>query len=146
MSGLTGRHLSSAVRVGGKRASTLAQETANLVLGVLIILRSEARSKTTEEDEDDEDDETKNDQLAQSRVAGAVFRPSTTTLAKVLLELIRAKLVVDETAERNAVTEGLEARDGVLEDDHRREDEQNVLQHTGEGENKGRGLADLWGC
>lgn len=142
----TRKHLSSAVRVRGKRASALAQETANLVLGVLVVLGSEAGSKAAEKDEDDEDDEAENNQLAQSGVAGAVFSPSTATLTKVLLELVGTELVVDETAESNAVTESLQTGDGVLENHHRGEDEQNILQHTGEGENKGRGLADLWGC
>lgn len=143
---LTRDHLSSAVGVGRKRASTLAEETANLVLRVLVVLRSEARSKAAEQDEDDEDDETEDNHLAKSRVAGTVFSPSTATLAKVLLKLIGAKLVVDKTAEGNGVTEGLETGNGVLENHHGGEDEENILQHTGEGEDEGRGLADLWGC
>lgn len=142
----TRRHLSNAVGVRGKGASALAQETTHLVLGVLVVLGSEARSKTTEQHENNEDDEAENDELADSGVARAVFSPSTATLTKVLLELIGTELVVDETTEGNAVTKGLETRDGVLEDHHRGENEQDILQHTGKREDQGGGLADLWDC
>lgn len=138
-------NLSSAVGGGdGDGASALTQEARHLVLGVLVVLGSEARSEAAEQDENDEDDEAEDNKLAQSRVAGAVLSPGAAALTKVLLELVRTELVVDKTAESNAVAERLETGNGVLEDDHGGEDEQDILQHTGEGENKGRGLADLW--
>merc|ERR1711974_101444 len=71
----------------------------------------------------------------------AKFLPLHAALAEVLLQLLSAELVVDETAKRDGVTESLERRDGVLEKEHGRKDEEDVLEYTGEGKDERGGLA-----
>lgn len=133
----------STVGVGRERAGALTKERTKLVLGVLVVLGGEVGGKTAEEDEDDEDGETKDDELAQSGVARTVLGPGATASANVLLDLVGTELVVDETAEGNAVAKGLETGDGVAEDEHRGKDEEDILEDTGQGEDEGRGLANL---
>lgn len=76
----------------------------------------------------------------------AKFLPLHAALTEILLHLRSAKLVVNHTTESNAVTEGLEGRNGVFEQEHGGEDEENILEYTAEGESERRGPADLENC
>jgi hypothetical protein len=76
----------------------------------------------------------------------AELLPLHAALAKILLQLFSAELVVDETAQRDGVTESLERRDGILEEEHGRKDEKDVLEYTGEGKYERGGLANLNMC
>lgn len=57
----------------------------------------------------------------------AKLLPLHAALAEVLLEHVTTELVVDEAAESDAVAKGLEERDGVLEEEHGRKDQEDVL-------------------
>lgn len=59
------------------------------------------------------------------------------------LDLLGTELVVAETSEGDRVAEVLLEGDGVHEDDQGGDNEKNVLEDTGHGENNGRSLADL---
>lgn len=59
------------------------------------------------------------------------------------LDLLGTELVVAETSEGDRVAEVLLQGDGVHEDDKGRDNEKNVLEDTGHGEDNGRSLADL---
>jgi hypothetical protein len=99
--------------------------------------------QTNENHEHGDHNKTKDDQLASSRASLAKFGPLHATLTQVLPQLISTELVKDETHKSNAVAESLEECNRVAEKEHRREDEEDVLEHAGEGKNKGRGLANL---
>jgi hypothetical protein len=126
--------------------SLVANELADTVVDLVGRLRGIAWSKGAKDQEHGDDDGGENHELAENRPAVAELLPLHATLAEVLLELLTTKLVVDEATKRNAVTKGLEETDGVLEEEHGREDEENVLEYTGESEDERRGLANLETC
>lgn len=53
------------------------------------------------------------------------------------------ELIVSEAAEGNGEAEELDAGDGVVEEEHGCEDDHDVLENARQGENEGRGFADL---
>lgn len=60
------------------------------------------------------------------------------------LDLFGAKLIVAETGQGDRVTKVLLERDGVVEDDERGADEEDVLEDAGHGKNNGGCLANLY--
>lgn len=62
------------------------------------------------------------------------------------LELLRAELVVDEPCKSQRVAEELLTSDGVVEDEHRCEDEEDVLEDSRHGEDNRRSVPDLMRC
>jgi hypothetical protein len=123
--------------------SLIANKLANTIVDLVGRLRGIAWSKGAKDEEHGDDDGGENHELAEDRPAVAKLLPLHAALTKVFLELLAAKLVVNETAERNAVAKGLEESDGILEKEHGREDEENVLEHTGESKDERGGLANL---
>jgi hypothetical protein len=122
-------------------------EASQLLVRICGVLSRDGTSGTdaAKEKNDGDKDSDDNNELARSRATGAVIGPSTLGRTHVLLDLVGAKLVVDEAAERNAVSEELKGRDGVAEDHHGGDDEKNVLEYTAEGHDKAGGSADLLG-
>ena len=120
-------------------------EASQPLVGVCGVFCRDSSSGTNAAKEEDDGDENKddNDELAGSRAAGAVVSPSTLRRAHVLLNLVTSKLVVDKATERNAVSKELEGRNGVAEDHHGGDDEENVLQYTAESHDEAGGSADL---
>jgi hypothetical protein len=76
-------------------------------------------------------------------LAHAIIGPRPLALGDVALELLGAELVVDKSAESDAVAESLEWRDGIEEDDHGCDDEEDILEDSREGENESGSFADL---
>lgn len=130
---------SSSVTVGTNDASQLRVGVVGVLAG-----KSTRLTDATKEQNDGHDDEANDDELASSRVAHTVVSPGALAVAHVLLDLVSSKLVVDEAAKSDAVTEELERRDGVAEDHHGCNDEEDILEYTAEGHNEAGGSADLW--
>lgn len=126
--------------------SLVANELADTVVDLVGRLGSIAGSKGAKDEEHGNDDSGENHELAENRPAVAELLPLHAALAEVLLELLTTKLVVNEATERNAVTKGLEETDGVLEEEHGGEDEENVLEYTRQSKDERRGLANLETC
>jgi hypothetical protein len=124
----------------------LADELANAVVDLVRGIGSVARSKRPEDHEHSDDNGGEDHQLAENGSGVAKLLPLHAALTEVLLQLLRAELVVDETAERDGVAESLKRSDGVLEQEHGRKDEEDVLQYTGESEDERGGLANLGHC
>jgi hypothetical protein len=120
-------------------------EASQLLVGVCGVLsrNSSGGTDAAKEEDDGDEDEDDHDELAGSWATGAVVSPGTLRRAHVLLDLVSSKLVVDEAAERNAVSEELEWRNGVAEDHHGGNNEEDVLEDTTEGHDEARGSADL---
>ena len=102
-----------------------------------------ARGHGSHEKEENEDNSTKHNELALRGVVDAVLSPSTVGLSSVLLDLVTAKLVVNETDKSNRVAEKLSKGDGSLPDHHGGDDQEDIFENTAEGHNEGRSLADL---
>lgn len=114
---------------------------ANAALDTVVefsgLIRGVARTKTAKDHEHRGNDTGEDNQLAESGAVLAKLGPLHATGADSLLQLLTTELVVDKTAERNAVTESLEKGDGVAEEEHRCENEENILEDTGESEDEG---------
>lgn len=125
--------------------SGCTSEASQLLVGVCGVLSrdSSGRTDAAKEENDSDENSNDNDELAGSRATGAVVSPSTLCGAHVLLNLVGSKLVVDKAAERNAVSEELEGRNGVAEDHHGGDDKEDVLEYTAEGHDEAGGSADL---
>lgn len=123
--------------------SLVADELADAVVDLVGRVGGVAGSERAKDEEHANDDGGKDHQLAENRAGVAKFLPLHAALAEVLLQLLSAELVVDETAKRDGVTESLERRDGVLEEEHGRKDKEDILEYTGEGKDERGGLADL---
>lgn len=91
-------------------------------------LASTGHNGQNEHDRDEDDADS--DQPPEHRPAGAEVRPAALALPDVLLELVAAEFVVDEAGEGDGVAEGLQGADGVAEDEHAGDDEQDVLEHA----------------
>lgn len=124
----------------------MANATLDTVVEFSSLIRVVARTKAAKDHEHRGDDTGEDNQLAESGAVLAKLGPLHSTSADSLLQLLTTKLVVDKTAERNAVTESLEKGDGVAEEEHRCENEENILEDTGESEDEGRSLANLRFC
>jgi hypothetical protein len=109
----------------------------------LLGVNRQGRAEGAKEEEENEEHTTKDDELSDSGVSGAVFGPGATSTTSVFLESIGSELVVDETAESDRVTEELKRCDGVAENEHRGNDEENVLENTAKRKNEGGGSANL---
>ena len=73
----------------------------------------------------------------------AKLLPGQGALTDEILHLLATELVVNQTAKSNTVSESLEQADRVVEQHNRGEDQEDVLEHTGQGEDQRRRLADL---
>jgi hypothetical protein len=104
---------------------------------------SSSGTDAAKEENNGDKNEDDNDELAGSGATGTVVGPSTLRRAHVLLDLVGSKLVVDKAAERNAVSEELEGRNGIAEDHHGGDNEEDVLEYAAEGHDEARGSADL---
>jgi len=130
----------------GALYSLVANELADTVIDLVGRVWCVTRSKGAENEEHGHDHSSEDHQLAENWPGVAKLLPLHAALAEVLLQLLATELVVDEAAERNGVTKSLEGCDGVLEQEHGRKDEENVLEYTREGENERGGFADLETC
>lgn len=123
--------------------ASIAKEAAVLVVDVLVGVDGERRAEAAEEEEEDEEDTTENNELSHSGVSDTVVCPGAAGTSSVVLELVGAELVVNETGESDRVTEELEGSNGVVEDEHRGNDEENVLEDTAKSEDERRGSTNL---
>lgn len=118
---------------------------ASVLDGVEVGRHDTARARAAQEQDDDEEDGSNDGDAAGGRAVGAELGPLAAGGAGVLLEVVTAELVVDEPGQGNAVTEGLQAADRVAEDEHRGDDEQDVLEHARESHDERGSLANLCG-
>lgn len=118
----------------------LARSLAHELVGSL---RSIGGSKPAEEEEEREDHENDDGNLAQDRSGVAKLGPLAATLSGIVPDLLVAELVVDHATQSDAVAEELETRDLGAPDEHGGGNQHDVLEDSAEGEDKGRGLADL---
>ena len=123
-----------------------SSELVDAAVDLLSRVRSIAGSKGAEHHEHGNDDSGKDHQLAEDRAGVAELLPLHAALTKVLLELLSTELVVDETAKGNGVAESLEECNRVLEKEHGREDQEDILEDTRKGEDERRSLANLEEC
>lgn len=100
-------------------------------------------SEAAEDKEEDNEDSGEDDDLSEGRVTDTVVGPGTTASTSVFLELVCSELVVNETTESDRVTEELQRRDGIAEDEHRGENEEDILEHTGKRKDERGGSANL---
>ena len=100
---------------------------------------TEATYQKNKHDDDSSDD----DQSTSDGTGLAVLCPLASSQRVIFLQLLSANFVVDQTAERNAIAEYLEIRDWVAKDDHGRDDQEDILEHTAEGVDERRGFANL---
>ena len=121
----------------------ITHDVPNAVVELGRLVRSNGGAHSADDHEERDDDSSQDDELTSNRTCLAKLSPGHGALAQVVLELLATELVVDQAAQSDAVAERLEKTDGVLEEHHGGKDEENVLEHTGERENKGRGLANL---
>lgn len=112
------------------------------ILGILGWLRA----PRPHEQEDDHKDSGRARKLHLRRVALAVLGDLQLRVLGQGVDLVGAELVVHQPGEGNGVAEELLARDGVVEQDHGRKDQQHILQDAGHGKDDGRGFADLVDC
>jgi hypothetical protein len=134
---------STAQRLVGVTTSK-ASQVLHLVHSSLRVLRGHVWEKAAHDNEDEEERNAEDDKLGHGRVSDAVVGPLFAESTKVFLELVGSELVVDETAESDAVAEELERGDGVTEDEHGGEDEEDVLEDSGQGVDDGVCLSELW--
>jgi hypothetical protein len=127
-------------------AKNMAKAALYTVVKLVGLIRSIAGPKATENQKHGDDDSTKDHQLSERWAGLTELCPLHAALAEELLQLLSTELVVDETAESDAVAKGLDKGNGVAEEEHGRENKENVLEYTGEGENEGRSLANLNFC
>lgn len=124
----------------------VTNELADTVVDLVGRVGGITRSKGAENQEHANDNGGEYHELAENRPAVAKLLPLHATLAEVLLQLLAAKLVVNEATEGNSVTESLKGCDRVLEKEHGGKNEENILEYTGEGKDERGGLADLEMC
>lgn len=97
----------------------------------------------TNEKEEHEDGGTNNNQATLGRLVVAVLSPGTGRTRGVLAHLVTAKLVPDKTCQRDGVTKVLLARDGVIKEHDRGNNQQDILEDTAQGHDERRSLANL---
>lgn len=135
--------MKSIFRASLLRASVASVLAPGVLGGVKIHAGRKRAAEGTEDKEDGGEGNAENDELPEGWVTDTVIGPGAATVASVLLELVGTELVVDETAKSDGVTKELQRGNGVAEDEHGGDDEENVLQHTGEGKDEGRSPANL---
>jgi hypothetical protein len=125
----------------------LAENVTNAALHTVVelagLLRGVAGTKAAEDHEHRGNDTSEDKQLAGSGALLTELGPLHATSANSLLQLLTTKLVVDKTTERDAVAKSLEKSDRVAEQEHRCENEEDILEDTGQSEDKGRSFANL---
>lgn len=115
----------------------LVCSSAEQFVGVRDVLRGVCGSHATKEHEHNEHCASNDNELAQGRTSLTKLRPLATSVAGVVLECFGTKLVVDHTAEGNAVTKELKATDLRSPDKHRGSNQQNILEYTAKCQDQG---------
>lgn len=64
-------------------------------------------------------------------------------LGQKVVDTVLSKLVVNQTTKGDGVSEGLERSNGVAEDDHRGNDEEDILENSGQSKDESGGFANL---
>ena len=125
-------------------AHSLQLRQAHLVLSpIQVTCGVVRRGKPAEDDKDSHEDEGNDSNAAEHGAAVAEIGPLPASLTRIALDRLVAELVVDHAAKRNAVAEELEPSDLGAPNHHGGEDEEDILEHTAQSEDEGRGLADL---
>lgn len=109
-----------------------------VVLGV-----DTSRCQPVEEDKHCEENECDDGNTAKNGLAVAKVGPLATGLTSITLDRLIAKLVVHHASKSDAVSKELETSNLSTPNDHGRNDEEDILEDTTEGEHKRRCLADL---
>lgn len=121
----------------------MANAALDTVVKLASLVRGVAGTKAAEDQEHRDDDAAEDHQLAERGASLTELRPLHAACAESLLQLLSTELVVDKTTERDAVTESLEQGDGIAEEEHGCENEENVLEDARESKDQRRGLANL---
>ena len=125
--------------------------TSKVAPGVLgkiarVVAGGKRASEAAKNEEEGGQDKGENNELPEGRVAGPVVSPGATSSTSIFLELVCSELVVYKTTEGDRVTEELQRRDGVAEDSHGGDDQQNIFEHSGESKDERRSPSDLKDC
>ena len=117
--------------------------TNRAIVNLLSRLKGGPRAKAVEHRAEDDCQRKENDCLAAKRASGAEIGPLQASLCDQVLCDVGTELVVHEASKSDAVTESLKKADWVAKQEHRSKDKEDVLEHTGESEDEGGGLANL---
>lgn len=119
--------MKSIFRAALLRASVASVLAPGVLGGVKIHAGRKRAAEGTEDKEDGGEGNAENDKLPEGWVTDTIIGPGAATVASVLLELVGTELVIDETAKSDGVTEELKRGNGVAEDEHGGDDEENIL-------------------
>lgn len=122
--------------------------TSDLAPGVLggfggDITGGDGAAEAAQNEEDDKQNGSENDNLSEGGVTNTVVGPCAAASTSIFLERVGTELVVDQTTKSDRVAEELEGGHRVTEDEHRGNDEKDILQHAGKSEDEGGSLANL---
>lgn len=120
-------------RLRGGRRSSRGSTTAQHALDTVDLLRSVVGAQGADEQEEDENHGADDNRLAAHGVVDAKLGPGPVGLASVVLDLVGAQLVVDQTDEGNGVAEELGVGDGGLPEHHGGGNQQDILEDTAKG-------------
>lgn len=108
------------------------------------LVRVERATELDEGNDDHQGNDSEHDQTAFDGVAGRELAPRAAGVADVFLDLVGSELVVDQPAEGDGVAEQLERGHGGFPVDGGDGDEDDILEHTAEGEDQRRGFPNLY--
>lgn len=89
--------------------------------------------------------EAHDDEPTTDRLLDTVLGPGHGGIANGFAQAAETELVDDETAERDGVAKELQRGDGGVEPDSRHGDDDNIFEHTAQGDDERRGFAHLQG-
>ena len=113
---------------------------ANLGLRLVDIIfgvNAACRGKAAKENEECKEDQCNGGDTAKDRLPVAKVSPLAAGLARIALDGLIAKLVVDHTGQRNAIAKELEGRHLSPPNHHGGNNEQDILENTAKSEHKG---------
>lgn len=123
--------------------AAVAEEAAVLCVDVRLGVNGDGSAEGSEEKEESEEETAEYNELSERRVSNSIFGPGATGATSVVLERISPELVVDESSKSDRVAEELQRSNGIVENDHRGDNEENVLENTAKRQDERGGSADL---
>ena len=124
---ITINHPTSLPRNSSALLPQIVIKLALRILARIVVWRHRRRDPTHQQHEEQTANGDTN-HLPAHRVARTILCPHPMPLADILLQFIGTELVVHQPGEGDAVPESLEKRDRVAEDEHRGNDEEDILE------------------
>jgi len=126
-----------------RRVSRLHADLGPRILYVVLGVDAAGGCNPTNQDEECEEDKSNDGQPTKNRLPVAKVCPLATSLARIALDGLIAELVVNHTAQGDAVAEELQSRDLGSPNEHRGSHEHNVFENSAEGEHERGCLSNL---